>query len=307
MSNTFYRNFGKRFFETLLVIASSVVLIPVMALVAIAIRIALGPGIFYREERIGRNGKSFSLVKFRSMLNAVDAHGHPLPDEKRLTPFGRLLRSSSLDELPELWYVLTGELSLIGPRPQPVKYMSRFTPDQLRRHEVRPGLTGWAQVNGRNSISYEDRFRLDVWYVDNLSFMLDLRIIVRTVWIILLRADISEPGHATKPEFVGAHGQKLNGTAGSMNGAASGSGRLAHAPALQVAQEAWSDSAAYTEHNHRELVAIGDDESNPDLLVAGSIVASAHKTHNGHAASMHANGHQAIPNAHEATAARKPR
>jgi sugar transferase EpsL len=141
------------------------------------------------------------------MTDARDRNGHPLPDEKRLTPFGKILRSTSLDELPELLNVLKGDLSLVGPRPLLMQYLDRYTPEQMRRHEVKPGITGWAQVNGRNAITWEDKFELDVWYVDHQSFWLDLKIIAITVWKILKREGISQPGQATAEEFKGSGGR----------------------------------------------------------------------------------------------------
>jgi sugar transferase EpsL len=157
----------------------------------------------FRQQRPGLHGKPFFIYKFRTMTDARDAHGCLLPDGDRLTSFGRFLRSTSLDELPELINVLQGDMSLVGPRPLLMRYLDRYTPEQGRRHDVRPGLTGWAQVNGRNALTWEDKFELDIWYVDHQSWMLDLRIMAQTVWMILKREGISQPGHATMEEFLG--------------------------------------------------------------------------------------------------------
>lgn len=157
----------------------------------------------FRQMRPGLHGEPFTLYKFRTMTDARDADGNLLPDAQRLTRFGRFLRSTSLDELPELWNVLKGDMSLVGPRPLLMQYLERYTPEQKRRHEVRPGITGWAQVNGRNAITWEEKFALDVWYVDNQSLWLDLRILMLTVWKVLRREAISQAGNATMTEFMG--------------------------------------------------------------------------------------------------------
>jgi sugar transferase EpsL len=174
---------------------------PLLLLVALAVRIGLGSPVLFVQERPGVGGRPFRLRKFRTMRNATDRDGKPLGDDKRLTYLGRFLRSCSLDELPELWNVLTGDMSLVGPRPWLMEYLAHYTPEQMRRHEVRPGITGWAQVNGRNAASWEERLRLDVWYVDHWSFWLDLRILLRTVWTVIRREGISAEGHATMPRF----------------------------------------------------------------------------------------------------------
>lgn len=174
---------------------------PLLLVVALIVRAKLGGPVFFRQKRPGRNGKVFELIKFRSMRNAMDKAGRALPDAERLTPFGRKLRASSLDELPELWNVLKGEMSLVGPRPLLVEYLPRYSPEQARRHEVRPGLTGLAQVKGRNAITWEDKFRLDVHYVENHSIWLDIKIIVLTVLKVVRRDGISAAGDATMPEF----------------------------------------------------------------------------------------------------------
>lgn len=186
------------------IVGSSVGLIlfaPVLAAVAVAIRFDMGSPVLFRQQRPGRNGAPFTLVKFRTMRDAADAAGAPLPDSERLTRLGRFLRATTLDELPELWNVLKGEMSLVGPRPLLMRYLPRYTPQEARRHEVPPGLTGWAQVNGRNAISWPEKFALDVWYVDNRTFWLDVKIILLTIRRVLQRHGISAEGEATMPEF----------------------------------------------------------------------------------------------------------
>ena len=162
-----------------------------------------GSPIFFRQRRVGKNGKEFQMVKFRTMNDAHWPNGSPLPDDERITPFGKKLRSTSLDELPELWNVLVGEMSLVGPRPLLIEYLPLYTDEQARRHEVRSGITGWAQVNGRNAISWEEKFALDVWYVDNRTIWLDFQIIWRTVHKVLIREGISEEGAMTMSKFTG--------------------------------------------------------------------------------------------------------
>ena len=164
----------------------------------------MGAPIFFRQLRPGRHGKPFTMVKFRTMTDARDASGALLPDADRLTAFGKFLRATSLDELPELWNVVKGEMSLVGPRPLLMQYLDRYTPEQARRHAVRPGVTGWAQVNGRNAISWEQKFALDVWYADNLSFWLDLKILWLTVRKVLRSEGVSQAGQATMEEFRGS-------------------------------------------------------------------------------------------------------
>jgi len=175
-----------------------------MLVVTLAVRIKLGAPIFFAQTRPGLHGKPFTLFKFRTMLNVRGADGQLLSDGERLTGFGRFLRSISLDELPEIINVLRGEMSLVGPRPLLMQYLPRYTADQARRHEVRPGITGWAQVNGRNAITWEEKFALDVWYVDHWSLALDARILVRTLWKVLTREGIAGGGNATAPEFLGS-------------------------------------------------------------------------------------------------------
>lgn len=201
MFNRFYRRVGKRLLDLALTIPAVILLSPIIVLTAMAIRLRMGRGVFYCDQRGGLHGKTFTLWKFRTMLTTVDPQGKLLPDEQRLTRLGNWLRKLSLDELPQLWNVLRGDISLVGPRPLLARYLPRYTPQQSRRHEVRPGLSGWAQINGRNTISWEEKFLLDVWYVDHLSFALDLKIILRTIWLVLRRSNISTTGYATMPEF----------------------------------------------------------------------------------------------------------
>jgi sugar transferase EpsL len=181
-------------------------LAPVLAGAALAIRLRMGAPVFFRQVRPGLGGVPFRLVKFRTMSDGLDARGEPLPDGERLTRLGAFLRRTSIDELPQLWNVLRGDMSLVGPRPLLMEYLDRYSPEQARRHDVRPGITGWAQVNGRNALSWEDRFRLDVWYVDNRSHALDLRILWTTLRKVLRREGISQAGHATAEKFRGRHG-----------------------------------------------------------------------------------------------------
>ena len=180
------------------------ILAPILGIVVIWLRITIGKLVFFRQVRPGLGGKPFEMIKFRTMNDARDPAGNLLADERRLTAVGQFLRRTSLDELPELWNILRGDMSLVGPRPLLIQYLDRYTPEQARRHEVKPGLTGWAQINGRNAISWDDKFRLDVWYVDNRSFLLDLRIILITIWKTLRRDGISASSHATMPEFMGS-------------------------------------------------------------------------------------------------------
>jgi sugar transferase EpsL len=193
----------KRAFDLLLVTLCAPLWLPLIGLVAILVRIKLGPPIFFRQLRPGLNGQPFQLLKFRTMNEARDAQGNYLPSEQRVTPFGSWLRSVSLDEIPELINVLRGEMSLVGPRPLLMQYLARYTPEQARRNEVKPGITGWAQVNGRNAISWEDKFRLDVWYVDHQSLWLDIGILWMTVWGVLRRHGIDQAGLVGAPEFMG--------------------------------------------------------------------------------------------------------
>jgi len=177
---------------------------PVMCVVAAWVRLRLGSPILFRQVRPGLGGQPFQMLKFRTMLDAVDAAGQPLPDGERMTGLGRFLRSSSLDELPELWNVLKGDMSLVGPRPLLMEYLPLYSPQQARRHDVRPGVSGWAQINGRNSVSWDDKFAMDVWYVQNQSLLLDLQIIALTVIKVVKRDGISAAGEATVSKFAGS-------------------------------------------------------------------------------------------------------
>jgi lipopolysaccharide/colanic/teichoic acid biosynthesis glycosyltransferase len=198
----------KRAFDVGAAITGLILLSPFLVLLALLVRVNLGAPILFRQQRPGWRGRPFALLKFRTMTSARDGKGNPLPDEMRLTRLGRFLRSSSLDELPELVNVLKGEMSLVGPRPLLMQYLDRYTPEQARRHKVRPGITGWAQVNGRNAIEWDERLRLDVWYVDHWSLWLDLRILWRTAWQVMRRDGITAEGHATMPEFTGSAGRR---------------------------------------------------------------------------------------------------
>lgn len=203
MVSTFYRRRGKRVLDVFGAGSALVVLSPVLAVTALAVRRRLGSPVLFVQERGGLGGSTFRLLKFRTMRDAVDRNGRPLPDEERLTPFGERLRRTSLDELPELVNVLRGEMSLVGPRPLLADYLERYSPRQARRHEVRPGLTGWTQVNGRNGLTWPEKFDLDVWYVDHVSLGLDLRILWRTVAAVVRPDGIASEGHATMPVFLG--------------------------------------------------------------------------------------------------------
>ena len=193
----------KRAFDILTALLLLLLLAPILLLTAAAVALFLGQPVLFRQLRPGFKGRPFTLIKFRTMLDASDAAGNPLPDSKRLTRFGRFLRASSLDELPELWNVLRGEMSLVGPRPLLMNYLDLYSERQARRHEVRPGITGWAQVNGRNAISWEEKFELDVWYVDNRTLWLDIKILFLTVGQVLKRDDISATDHVTMEPFTG--------------------------------------------------------------------------------------------------------
>jgi lipopolysaccharide/colanic/teichoic acid biosynthesis glycosyltransferase len=174
-----------------------------MLLLALLVRLKHGSPVLFCQLRPGRDGKPFKMLKFRTMTNARDAQGNLLPDAERITKFGQFLRSTSADELPELFNVLKGDMSLVGPRPLLMQYLDRYTPEQMRRHEVRPGITGWAQVNGRNNVPWEERFKMDVWYVDHHNLGLDLRILWLTLLKVIRRSDVSQDGHATMSEFMG--------------------------------------------------------------------------------------------------------
>lgn len=194
----------KRVFDFSAALAAVVVLSPLMLIVALLVRIKLGSPVLFRQERPGLDCRIFTMYKFRTMTARThDEQGRLLPDEQRLTNFGRRLRATSLDELPELLNVLKGEMSLVGPRPLMVKYLERYTPEQNRRHEVKPGLTGWAQIHGRNNLTWEQKFAYDVWYVDHRSFWLDVKILAITAWHVIARKDVAQEGHATVDEFMG--------------------------------------------------------------------------------------------------------
>lgn len=194
----------KRFFDFIVAFVALCVLSPIIAIVAWKVRNNLGSPVLFKQVRPGLNGKPFEMMKFRSMKDSVDKNGISLPDEERMTPFGDKLRSSSLDELPGLFSVIKGDMSLVGPRPLLMQYLPLYNNEQKRRHDVRPGVTGWAQVNGRNAISWEDKFNLDVWYVDNHTFWLDIKILFLTVKKVLIKEGISSDGHVTMEAFKGS-------------------------------------------------------------------------------------------------------
>ena len=198
----------KRVIDVVLAVVGTILLTPVMVLLAWQVRRRLGSPVFFKQRRPGLHGRTFTLYKFRTMTDERGPDGELLPDAERLTPFGRFLRSTSLDELPELWNVLRGDMSLVGPRPLLVEYLELYTPEQARRHEVRPGITGWAQIHGRNDMTWGDKLALDVWYVDHRSLWLDLRILARTLWVTLTRQGVSRSGHVTAPRFTGNREQE---------------------------------------------------------------------------------------------------
>jgi lipopolysaccharide/colanic/teichoic acid biosynthesis glycosyltransferase len=193
----------KRIFDLLLTVPGIIVSSPIIVLSILLVRINCGPRVFFTQSRPGLHGKAFRIYKLRTMNEKTDADGKLLPDADRLTPFGSFLRTTSLDELPELINVLKGEMSLVGPRPLLMEYLDRYTLEQARRHDVLPGITGWAQVNGRNALSWEDKFKLDVWYVDNWSLWLDIKILFLTLWKALKRENITQEGQATMSRFMG--------------------------------------------------------------------------------------------------------
>lgn len=194
----------KRLFDLLLVLVSAPLWLPLLLFLALLVRLKLGASILFRQKRPGLNGEIFEMIKFRTMTSARDASGALLPDSERLPLFGAWLRSTSLDEIPELLNVLKGDMSLVGPRPLLVQYLPRYNPRQRRRHEVRPGLTGWAQINGRNAISWEEKFEFDVWYVENRSLILDIKILCKTLTVLIKRTGISASDTVTMPEFLGS-------------------------------------------------------------------------------------------------------
>jgi sugar transferase EpsL len=194
---------SKRGFDLLATTLGSIVISPLLLVVALLVLTFLGSPVLFRQQRPGYRGKPFFIYKFRTMTNRRRPDGSLLPDAERLTPLGRFLRAASLDDLPQLWNILRGEMSLVGPRPLLMQYLELYTPEQMRRHDALPGITGWAQVNGRNALTWEDKFRLDVWYVDHWSFGLDIKILFLTAWKVVKREGISQPGHATMEEFTG--------------------------------------------------------------------------------------------------------
>lgn len=195
---------SKRIFDLIFSLVSLFLLSPLIILISIAIYLALGQPILFRQLRPGLSGEPFTIYKFRTMINAFGEDGNLLPDEDRITKLGRFLRSTSLDELPELFNIIRGDMSWIGPRPLLMQYLNRYNTFQARRHEVLPGITGWAQVNGRNAITWDDKFRYDVYYVDHWSFWFDLKIVALTIWKVLIREGISQPGHISAGEFMGS-------------------------------------------------------------------------------------------------------
>lgn len=203
MKKSFYLSFGKRLLDLVLTVPALIILSPLLIVLGFLVRLKLGSPVLFRQMRPGLNEKPFVMLKFRTMSDARDEHGELLPDAQRLTRFGVFLRKSSIDELPEIINVLKGDMSLVGPRPLLMQYLDRYTPEQARRHEVKPGITGWAQIHGRNALTWEEKFKLDVWYVDNWSLWLDIKIIAMTIWKILQREGISQPGQATMEEFKG--------------------------------------------------------------------------------------------------------
>jgi len=193
----------KRLFDIIIATTALVLLSPLYAFVAYKVKKNLGSPVLFRQVRPGLNGKPFEMVKFRTMKDAADAQGNPLPDSERLTPFGKMLRSTSLDEMPELWNVIKGDMSVVGPRPLLMEYLPLYSEEQAKRHNVRPGMTGHAQVNGRNAISWEEKFKLDTWYVENQSTLLDFKIMFKTVQKVIAKDDISAEGEATMTRFAG--------------------------------------------------------------------------------------------------------
>lgn len=249
----------KRFFDLLVSSVAFLLLSPLLLVLAALIRWKLGSPMFFRQTRPGVGGRPFQMIKFRTMLDAVDESGDPLPDEKRMTRLGHFLRATSLDELPELWNVIKGEMSLVGPRPLLMEYLPLYDAEQMRRHDVRPGITGWAQVNGRNAVSWEEKFKLDLWYVVNESFWLDLKILLLTVKKVLIREGISGEGEATMTRFAGNKNTQEGGVTGKLIGiyGASGFGR----EVMPLARERYDSDDS-------ELVFIDD---NPQLDTVGGI------------------------------------
>jgi lipopolysaccharide/colanic/teichoic acid biosynthesis glycosyltransferase len=200
--------FSKRLFDLLVTTLGLIIILPLMLVLTPLVWVFLGTPALFRQPRPGYKGRPFVTYKFRTMTNRTGPDGKLLPDAARLTPFGRFLRSTSLDDLPQLFNVLRGEMSLVGPRPLLMKYLNRYTPEQMRRHDMLPGITGWAQINGRNALDWEEKFRLDVWYVDHWSFWLDMKILSLTPWKVFKQEGINQPGHVTVEEFKGSNNQK---------------------------------------------------------------------------------------------------
>lgn len=194
----------KRLLDILIASITLILLSPLYAFVAYKVKKNLGSPVLFRQVRPGLHGKPFEMIKFRTMKDAIDANGQPLPDSERLTAFGKMLRSTSLDEMPELWNVIKGDMSIVGPRPLLTEYLPLYNEEQAKRHNVRPGMTGYAQVNGRNAIGWEEKFKLDTWYVDNQSTLLDFKIMFKTVHKVLAKDDISAEGEATMTKFTGS-------------------------------------------------------------------------------------------------------
>ena len=201
----------KRLLDIIIASIALILLSPLYAFVAYKVKKNLGSPVLFRQVRPGLHGKPFEMIKFRTMRDALDAQGNPLPDSERLTPFGKMLRSSSLDEMPELWNVIKGDMSIVGPRPLLTEYLPLYNAEQAKRHDVRPGMTGHAQVNGRNAIGWEEKFKLDTWYVDNQSTLLDFKIMFKTVHKVLAKDDISAEGEATMTKFTGSKTDKIDG------------------------------------------------------------------------------------------------
>ena len=201
----------KRLLDIIIAIIAMLLLSPLYAFVAYKVKKNLGSPVLFRQVRPGLHGKPFEMIKFRTMKDAVDVQGNPLPDSERLTAFGKMLRSTSLDEMPELWNVIKGDMSIVGPRPLLTEYLPLYNQEQAKRHNVRPGMTGHAQVNGRNAISWEEKFKLDTWYVENQSTLLDFKIMFKTVHKVLAKDDISAEGEATMTKFAGSKTDKTNG------------------------------------------------------------------------------------------------
>jgi sugar transferase EpsL len=210
MNYTFYKRIGKRIFDLVLLIPGLIIVLPFMGLIALLVYFKLGKPVLYKQSRPGLNGKPFVIYKFRTMLDLKDDKGKLVPNEKRLTPFGLRLRSTSLDELPELINILRGDMSLVGPRPLLMEYLDRYTKEQARRHDIKPGITGWAQINGRNTITWEEKFKYDVWYVDNVSFILDVKILFQTVKKVILREGISPSDKLIMDKFKGNYKEDIS-------------------------------------------------------------------------------------------------